>query len=53
MDDTLIGRWKGELEGHAANAVRGHGKRTAEQQGIQERESGNGRIRMARDFLKN
>ena len=52
VSGALIGRWKGELEGHAAEAFRGHGKRTAEQQRIHELESENHRLRMERDILK-
>ena len=52
VSSVLIGRWKGELEGQAAEAFRGHGKRTAEQQRIHELESENRRLRMERDILK-
>ncbi len=52
VSSVLIGRWKGELEGQAAEAFRGHGKRTAEQQRIYELESENRRLRMERDILK-
>jgi len=52
VSGVLIGRWKGEMEGHAAEAFRGHGKRTAEQQRIHELESENRRLRMERDILK-
>lgn len=34
MSGVLIGCWKGELEGHAAEAFRDHGKRPAEHQRI-------------------
>ena len=43
VSSVLIGRWKGELEGHAAEAFRGHGKRPAEQQRIHELETENRR----------
>ncbi len=52
VSGVLIGRWKGELEAHAATAFRGHGKRTAEQQRIHELESENRRLRMERPILK-
>ena len=52
VSGALIGRWKGELENHAAEAFPGHGKRIAEQQRIHELESENRRLRMERDILK-
>jgi transposase len=52
VSSVLIGRWKSDLEGQAAEAFRGHGKRTAEQQRIHELESENRRLRMERDILK-
>lgn len=52
ISGALIGRWKGELEGYSADAFRGHGKCTAEQQRIHELESENRRLRMERDILK-
>ena len=52
VSGVLIGRWKSEVEGHAAEAFRGHGKRTAKQQRIHELESENRRLRMERDILK-
>lgn len=52
VNGALIGRWKGELEGHAMEAFPGPGKRTAEQQRIHELESENRRLRMERDILK-
>lgn len=52
VSGALIGRWKDELERHAAEAFPGHGKRTAEQQRIHELESENRRLRMERDILK-
>jgi transposase len=52
VSGVLIGRWKSDLEGQAAEAFRGHGKRTAEQQRFHELESENRRLRMERDILK-
>ena len=52
VSGALIGRWKGELEAHVAEAFPGQGKRTAEQQRIYELESENRRLRMERDILK-
>ena len=52
VNGALIGRWKCELEGHAAEAFRGHGKRTTEQQQLHELEAENRRLRMERDILK-
>ena len=52
VSSVLIGRWKSDLEGQAAEAFRGHGKRTAEQQRFHELESENRRLRMERDILK-
>jgi transposase len=52
VSGALIGRWKCELEGPAAEAFPGKGKRTAEQQHIHELESENRRLRMEREILK-
>ena len=52
VSGTLVGRWKCELEGHAAEAFPGKGKRTAEQQRIHDLESENRRLRMEREILK-
>ncbi len=52
VSGALIGRWKGELDGHAAEAFPGKGKRTVEQQRIHELESENRRLRMEREILK-
>lgn len=52
VSGALIGRWKGELGAHAAEAFLGKGKRTAEQQRIHELESENRRLRMEREILK-
>ena len=49
---ALSGRWRGELEDHAADAFSGKGKRTAEQQRIHELELENRRLRMEREILK-
>ncbi len=49
---ALIGRWKRELEGNAADAFPGKGKRTAEQQRIHELEAENRRLRMEKEILK-
>jgi transposase len=49
---ALIGRWKCEWEGHAAEAFPGKGKRTAKQQHIHELESENRRLRLERAILK-
>ena len=50
---ALIVRWKGELEGHAAEAFPVKDKRTAKQQHIHEQEPENWRLRIKRDILKN
>lgn len=52
VNGALIGRWKGELEAHEADAFPGKGNRRAEQQRIHELESENRRLRMERDILK-
>ena len=52
VNGNLIGRWKRELEGNAADAFPGKGKRTAEQQRIHELETENRRLRMEKDILK-
>ena len=52
VSGVLIGRWKGELEGHASEAFPGNGHRTAEQQRIHALESENRRLRMEREILK-
>lgn len=52
VSGALIGRWRGELEAHEAEAFPGKGKRTAEQQRIHELESENRRLRMEREILK-
>ena len=52
VSGALIGGWKCELEGHAAEAFPGKGNRTAEQQRIHELESENRRLRMEREILK-
>ena len=52
VSGALVGRWKCELEGHAAEAFPGKGKRTAEQQRIHDLESENRRLRMEREILK-
>ena len=52
VSGALIGRWKGELEAHAAEAFPGQGKRTAEQQRISELELENRRLRMEREILE-
>ena len=48
----MIGRWKTEWEGRAAEAFPGHGKRPAEHQRLQDLEAENHRLRMERDILK-
>ncbi len=53
VNGNMIGRWKQELEGNAAEAFPGKGKRTAEQQRIHELETENRRLRMEKDILKN
>lgn len=52
VSGVMIGRWKGELAEHAAEAFRGYGKRTAEQQHIHEFEAENRRLWMERDILR-
>ena len=52
VNGNLIGRWKRELEGNAAEAFPGKGKRTAEQQRIHELETENRRLRMEKEILK-
>ncbi len=52
VSGALIGRWKSELANSSAEAFRGHGKCTTEQQRIHELESENRRLRMERDILK-
>ena len=52
VSGTLIGRWRDELEGLAAEAFPGKGKRPTEQQRIHELESENRRLRMEREILK-
>ena len=52
VNGNLIGRWKRELEGDAAEAFPGKGKRTAEQQRIHELETENRRLRMEKEILK-
>jgi len=52
VNGALIGRWKGELAAHEAEAFPGKGNRTGEQQRIHELESENRRLRMERDILK-
>ena len=52
VSGALIGRWKNELAGHAAEVFRGHRKRTANRQRIHELETENRRLRMERDILK-
>ena len=49
---ALIGRWKGELETHQAEAFPGQGNRPTEQQRLHELESESRRLRMERDILK-
>lgn len=50
VSGALIGRWKGELEGHETEAFLGKGKRPTEQQRIYELESENRRLRMKREI---
>jgi transposase-like protein len=45
-------RWKGEFEGHAAEAFLGKGMRTVAYQHIDEPESKNPRLRKERNILK-
>ena len=52
VNGNLIGRWKRELEGDAAEAFPGKGKRTAEQQRIHELETENRRLRMEKEIFK-
>ena len=52
VSGALIGRWKGELEGHETEAFPGKGKRPTEQQRIHELESENRGLRMEREILK-
>ncbi len=52
VNGALIGRWRRELEGDGAEAFPGKGKRTAEQQRIDELEAENRRLRMEREILK-
>ncbi|TDJ67452.1 MAG: transposase [Proteobacteria bacterium] len=52
INGNMIGRWKRELEGNAAEAFPGKGKRTAEQQRIHELETENRRLRMEKEILK-
>ena len=52
VNGSVIGRWKRELAGDAAEAFPGKGKRTAEQQRIDELEAENRRLRMEREILK-
>ena len=52
VSGALIGRWRGELEAHEAEAFPGKGNRPAEQQRIHELEVENRRLRMERDILK-
>ena len=53
VNGALIGRWQRQLEGHAADAFPGKGKRSAEQQRIHDLETENRRLRMEREILKN
>ena len=52
INGNMIGRWKRELDGNAAEAFPGKGKRTAEQQHIHELETENRRLRMEKEILK-
>ncbi len=52
VNGALIGRWKRQLEEHAAEAFPGQGKRTAEQQRIHDLETENRRLRMEKEILK-
>ncbi len=52
VSGALIGRWKRELEDNGAEAFPGKGKRTAEQQRIQELETENRQLRLEREILK-
>ncbi len=52
VNGALIGRWQRQLEGQAADAFPGKGKRSAEQQRIHDLEMENRRLRMEREILK-
>ena len=52
VSGALLGRWKCELEGHAAKAFPGKSMRMAEPQHLHELESDNRRLRMEPDILK-
>ena len=52
VNGNMIGRWKRELEGDAAEVFPGKGKRTAEQRRIHELETENRRLRMEKEILK-
>ena len=52
VSGALIGRWKRELEDHAAAAFPGKGKRTAEEQRMHDLETENRRLRMEKEILK-
>ncbi len=52
VNGALIGRWRRQLEDIGSDAFPGKGKRTAEQQRIDELEKENRRLRMEKEILK-
>ncbi len=52
VNGALIGRWKRQLEDDTSEAFPGKGKRSAEQQRIDELEKENRRLRMEKEILK-
>lgn len=52
IDRELMYKWRKELQDEGAEAFRGNGNRTTDQERIRELEAEVTRLRMERDFLK-
>ena len=52
IDSRMLGRWVGELQSDEAEAFRGNGKRTEEQEELRSLREENRRLKLEREILK-